>query len=633
MTETMPALLASLERNRFFYGKLMDVRQWEREQCYGINARRLLARLGDGSGVLCGLELSMNTKRGLIIDSGVAIDPFGRVIVVPEPVCIAHPDQPTTCLGEPDGAPVKQGQVTICLEYHECLTEPVPAIVVDCDTHERCEPSAVRERYSVCIQRGAPSHGPGLGKACDVIFPDNPKKGFDRRHAVYGVLGGACPHPDDGCVVLGTIAFAPNRKPVVDDVTYRALIPSNRTLFELILCLAERVDDCCGHHEKPPVVHPPRITRMDPAPASAAELPPLSERGMLLSFDREMNTAQLGTPDPWLRAWALVQSQQVATHVVPPRWVRLNLSYRGRVSSAPGAVLESFDLHIPAAADDQRFSTHVVVQARADVASAAITDTLAPPLVLDPDFRGTALTDADLDGLWNNDDPGSTTAALRLVANPMPPMGVTDGVAGGRFHASFGIKPREGNPPRLLNVWPPGGERLAPVDVEHREWLNQFGETPRIEISVDRELDPAGLAVPEKWLRMWQVLDGRKLEEVPLGFAGDIDPAMLPEAAPPTYVFKADLNPVVVRNKPGQYVVVSSADPSATPVGSAAPQLLLDENFVGSSLTPDELSELWATGTVVTAQPVTATGATRHRQLWDGVPGGRIHYVFETNPG
>ncbi len=49
------ANLFPFERNRYFYGKLLTVRDFEVEQRYHSGKRALLNRLVHGAGVVCGL--------------------------------------------------------------------------------------------------------------------------------------------------------------------------------------------------------------------------------------------------------------------------------------------------------------------------------------------------------------------------------------------------------------------------------------------------------------------------------------------------------------------------------------------------------------------------------------------------
>src|SRR5436305_1006460 len=82
--------LTTPERNNFFYGKIMAVRQFSRETTY-LNAKRwLLNRLVLGTGIVCGLKVEVDPKNAgmVLVHPGVAIDGLGREIVVPAPLSI-----------------------------------------------------------------------------------------------------------------------------------------------------------------------------------------------------------------------------------------------------------------------------------------------------------------------------------------------------------------------------------------------------------------------------------------------------------------------------------------------------------------------------------------------------------------
>src|SRR3712207_9526036 len=81
-------LTRTVDRNRYFYGKLMTVRDFLREQEYFNSKRWLINRLLFGSGVVCGLEVSAVPGEGkktvVEVERGVAFDPYGREITVSE---------------------------------------------------------------------------------------------------------------------------------------------------------------------------------------------------------------------------------------------------------------------------------------------------------------------------------------------------------------------------------------------------------------------------------------------------------------------------------------------------------------------------------------------------------------------
>lgn len=252
MADTLTEALNNLTspvRNRYFYGKLLDVYHFQMEQNYHNCKRWLLNRLGLGAGVLCGLEVALTDAGEVAVGPGVAIDPYGREIIVPNGYCIEEPRQPTDASGRPNGEPLEEGTLTICLAYHECDAEPVPVLVGDCDTQEQCAPSVVRERFRIQVIAGAPDELPGLidGETCGVIFPHEPEDDFNRRAVAGETLSESCPAPDTGCVILGTIIIAPNDDAPItlDPWTYRTTTYSNAMLFDLLLCLAQRLDECC----------------------------------------------------------------------------------------------------------------------------------------------------------------------------------------------------------------------------------------------------------------------------------------------------------------------------------------------------------------------------------------------------
>ncbi len=74
------------ERNRYFYGKLLTVRDFEKEQTYHNEKRAMLNRLVTGPGVVCGLGVTASDESTLMIESGMALDYRGREIVLPETV-------------------------------------------------------------------------------------------------------------------------------------------------------------------------------------------------------------------------------------------------------------------------------------------------------------------------------------------------------------------------------------------------------------------------------------------------------------------------------------------------------------------------------------------------------------------
>lgn len=111
-----------IERNRYFYGKLMTVRDFEVEQHYGRSKSCLDNRVIQGAGVVCGMGVSVSDDATLLIESGMALDYLGREIVIQESlVRKLQMLEGYDTLGESPDA-------YLCLAYTEEDIEPVNAI-------------------------------------------------------------------------------------------------------------------------------------------------------------------------------------------------------------------------------------------------------------------------------------------------------------------------------------------------------------------------------------------------------------------------------------------------------------------------------------------------------------------------
>jgi Protein of unknown function (DUF2793) len=151
---TKDILRQSLDRNRYFYGMLMTVRDFTMEQDH-FTAKRLVSnRLLFGSGVICGLQVEksgIDPTTTIEIKAGVAFDPLGREVTVLDvpggnkfdlSKIIVAPSAPAP----PPFTGDKQG--FICLSHRECPKDPVPSLKSSpCD--ETCEASRWNETFDV----------------------------------------------------------------------------------------------------------------------------------------------------------------------------------------------------------------------------------------------------------------------------------------------------------------------------------------------------------------------------------------------------------------------------------------------------------------------------------------------------
>src|SRR5262245_8887734 len=98
------AVVFPRERNKYFYGRLLAEDDFQREQTYLNSKRWMLNRLLEGEGVVSGLDLAVDAAHPghVLLNAGMALDGWGREIVVPAAVAI-DATRLTDDLGTPVG--------------------------------------------------------------------------------------------------------------------------------------------------------------------------------------------------------------------------------------------------------------------------------------------------------------------------------------------------------------------------------------------------------------------------------------------------------------------------------------------------------------------------------------------------
>jgi hypothetical protein len=203
----------------------MDVPQFELEQQYGLDRRRLLNRLTLGTGVACGLQLHLKDK-GICVCPGVAIDGHGREIVVPESVLVDP-----WIVGDPGKTSELPRNVAhtvyLCASYAECLADPIPVAVTDgCRSDEAIELGTIVESFRIEIHEGLPP---------DVKRPT-------LADAVARLDHASCAAPGPDCVVLGIASLAADG--TVADIKMqigRRAVVGTDLLLDIVLALAAQL--------------------------------------------------------------------------------------------------------------------------------------------------------------------------------------------------------------------------------------------------------------------------------------------------------------------------------------------------------------------------------------------------------
>ena len=108
--------LYPFERNKYYYGMLLSVEDFNSEQKYMNDKRRLINRLVHGTGVVSGLDVVAIDDQTVSVESGLAFDNTGREIIVETPVTkkLSMLKGYETAMSRGSNA-----YVYLCLEYSE----------------------------------------------------------------------------------------------------------------------------------------------------------------------------------------------------------------------------------------------------------------------------------------------------------------------------------------------------------------------------------------------------------------------------------------------------------------------------------------------------------------------------------
>lgn len=137
----------SYERNNYYYGKLLTSRDFQVEQSYLNDKRRLTNRLFCGSGIVSGLKVVEADDTAIILQSGCAIDGAGREIVVPETTVVK--------LATIEGSRNLHTDVAyLSISYTESKEDKVYAVMGNSanEKSEDCEYNHIKEGYCLSLQ-------------------------------------------------------------------------------------------------------------------------------------------------------------------------------------------------------------------------------------------------------------------------------------------------------------------------------------------------------------------------------------------------------------------------------------------------------------------------------------------------
>ncbi len=160
------------ERNNYFYGKLLSVDDFRLEQKYGNDKRRMLNRFLYGTGVVAGMNVVGVDDSTVLVESGLALDDYGREIVIDEPVARKLQMLDGFSDYEEDR---NTGYLYLCVEYEEEEIQPVHSIS-NSGRKGDVFYNKIREGYRLYLTRNEPEpeylSGRSLSENTQVVFWD-----------------------------------------------------------------------------------------------------------------------------------------------------------------------------------------------------------------------------------------------------------------------------------------------------------------------------------------------------------------------------------------------------------------------------------------------------------------------------
>jgi hypothetical protein len=141
-------------RNHYFFGKLMDVPDFDVEQRYVVDKFKRHHQRLHGAGVVCGLDVVQHPTvtcqdRYVIVKPGTAIDCCGNeILVLHDELIDLHAYPEIKEIIDATGEQVDH-VLQICVRYRECPTEEVPVLYDECGCDDtRCAPNRILETYA-----------------------------------------------------------------------------------------------------------------------------------------------------------------------------------------------------------------------------------------------------------------------------------------------------------------------------------------------------------------------------------------------------------------------------------------------------------------------------------------------------
>jgi hypothetical protein len=228
-------MIPDFERNNYFHGKLMTVRDFFAEQCYFNEKRWLINRTVNGWGVVCGLDVVARNGK-VFVTPGLAIDCCGREILVCEEREVEMVPQESHCEKLKQEKPKEEKKLIICLEFFECKTEPISLPPIACDQKEKCEFNRIRDSFKITV---LPYYEQESQREPFCPQTKAEKEKNFHQYLCDKLRQEGCPEcPEPPCIILAIVTLNKdgNLKGEPDHCSRRRLVYNNPLLYDLIHC-------------------------------------------------------------------------------------------------------------------------------------------------------------------------------------------------------------------------------------------------------------------------------------------------------------------------------------------------------------------------------------------------------------
>jgi hypothetical protein len=243
--------LTPARRNNYFTGKLMTEKDFQDEQSYFRGKGKQHNRYLHGYGVVCGLRVvpvEPPQPGRVVVEPGLALDPWGREIVVAEPAEFDLGER--GCL-DAVALPGRSRSVYLVVEYQEEDADWVPRPGMGEHGQESdAAPSRIIETFHLSLRPEPPEVDDGNDRQlCEALATAVREKATtERLHALLcGLLTRPCrPCAPDPALTLARIDL-PARGPItavqIDNCSHRRLALSAEQLLRILLCVIANLGD------------------------------------------------------------------------------------------------------------------------------------------------------------------------------------------------------------------------------------------------------------------------------------------------------------------------------------------------------------------------------------------------------